>query len=193
MARPSADITQLLIAWSEGDREALDRLTPLVLDELRWLAKNHMRRERARRDGADHTLQATALVNEAFARLIDGAKVPWRDRAHFFGVASRLMRQILVEHARKRGRLKRGGEVTHLTLDEAVGWPQKKDLDLIALDDALLSLEKFAPRQSRIVEMRFFGGLTVEEIATLLGVAPITVKRDWRAARNWLYVELSRR
>ncbi|MGH9833607.1 MAG: sigma-70 family RNA polymerase sigma factor [Blastocatellia bacterium] len=188
MAQPSADITQLLIAWSEGDREALDRLTPLVYDELHRLAESHMRRE-----GADHTLQATALVNEAFLRLTAGAGAQWQNRIHFFGVASNLMRQILVEHARRRGRIKRGGDVTHVTLDEAVGWTQKKDLDLIALDDALLSLEKFAPRQSRIVELRFFGGLTEEEIAALLGVATITVKRDWRAARNWLYLELSRR
>jgi RNA polymerase sigma factor (TIGR02999 family) len=143
-----------------------------------------------RRERAGHTLQATALVNEFFLRLDGGAGIEWESRAHFFGVAAQAMRQILVEHARGRGRLKRGGGVTHLTLGENVDWSDEKALELVALDDALKGLEKFAPRQSRIIEMRFFGGLSVEEAAAALGVSAVTVKREWRAARTWLYREI---
>lgn len=184
--QPPAEITQLLIAWNQRDQEALDQLLPLIYDTLHQLAESYMRRERA-----DHTLQATALVNEAFLRLTGGGKVEWQNRAHFFGVAARAMRQILVEHARGRDRLKRGGGITHLTLGEAVDWSDDKDLDLVALDDALKSLEKFAPRQSRIVEMRFFGGLSVEEVAAALNLSAITIKREWALAKMWLYREIS--
>ncbi len=189
MATPqSADITQLLIAWSQGDKEAGDKLFPLVYNELRRIAESHLRDERA-----GHTLQPTALVHEAYLRLVDGSKAQWRNRAHFFGVAARLMREILVDYARRRERHKRGGGVTHLTLDQAVEWAEARDLELVALDDALNSFEKFAPRQCRVVELLFFGGLTAEEIAVALGVSTITVRRDWRAARAWLHEELSRR
>jgi RNA polymerase sigma factor (TIGR02999 family) len=184
----SANITQLLIAWSRGDEESLNRLIPLVQAELRRIAESYLRQER---DG--HTLQASDLVQEAYLRLVDRSKVKWQNRAHFFGVAARLMREILVDYARRRERHKRGGGVTHLTLDQAVEWAEARDVNLVALDDALNSFEKFAPRQCRVIELLFFGGLTAEEIAAVLGVATITVRRDWRAARAWLHDELSRR
>ena len=187
-APQSADITQLLIAWSRGDEESLNRLIPLVQAELRRIAKRSLRDERT-----GHTLQTSDLVQEAYLRLVDGSKVQWQNRAHFFGVAARLMREILVDYARRRERHKRGGGVMRLTLDQAAEWPEAKDLELVALDDALNSFEKFAPRQCRVVELLFFGGLTAEEIADVLGVATITVRRDWRAACAWLHDELSGR
>jgi RNA polymerase sigma factor (TIGR02999 family) len=186
----SHHITALLIAWGQGDQNVKEPLAQAVYDELRRLAQFHLRNERAA-----HTLQATALVNEAWLRLVTPAgesKVEWQNRAHFFGLAAHLMREILVEHARRRGRLKRGANATQVTLDQSQGWAQKTDVNLLALDDALHALAKFSPRQNQIVELRFFGGLTVEEVATVLHVSPITIKRDWVAAKAWLYRELQR-
>ncbi len=188
MESASSNITALLIAWGQGDQSVKEPLIQAVYAELRRLAQFHLMNERP-----NHTLQATALVNEAWLRLVDTggeSKVEWSNRAHFFGIAARLMRQILVEHARRRRRLKRGENATQVTLDKANGWVQKTDVNLLALDDALNALAKFSPRQNQIVELRFFGGLTVEEIALLLEVAPITIKRDWTAAKAWLYREL---
>jgi RNA polymerase sigma factor (TIGR02999 family) len=182
MTKPEPErVTQLLLAWSGGAREALDELTPLVYDELRRLAGAYLRRERR-----GHTLQTSALVHEAFLRMID-QRVAWQNRAHFFGIAAQLMRRILVDHARSRDASKRGGGETHLALDEA----EAQDADVIALDDALNSLAAFDPRQSRIVELRYFGGLTIEETAEALGVSHATVEREWSLARAWLRRELS--
>jgi len=181
----AGDVSILLRAWSEGDRGALEKLTPIVYDELHRLARRYMRGERP-----GHSLQATALVNEAYTRLVDYKRMQWQDRAHFFAVSAQLMRRILVEHARRRNQ-KRGGGVPHISLDETavIGGPQ--DTDLVTLDDALNTLSKLDPRKVQIVEMRFFGGLSVEETAEVLKVSPITIKRDWRAARMWLYRELT--
>jgi RNA polymerase sigma-70 factor, ECF subfamily len=186
MTPKSHEITQLLLAWSNGDREALDRLFPLVYAELRRLAKSYMRKERV-----GHTLQTTALIHEAYLRLIDAGQVEWQNRAHFFGVAARAMRQILVEMARERGCQKRGGGARHVSLDEAMTISAGLDDDLVALDEALGALAQFDARKAQIVEMRFFGGLTEEEIAAALGVSPETVRRDWRLARSWLRRKLS--
>jgi len=180
------EITQLLLAWSKGDREALDRLFPLVYAELRRLAKSYMRKERA-----GHTLQTTALIHEAYLRLIDAGRVEWRNRAHFFGVAARAMRQILVEMARERGCQKRGGGARQIALDEAMTIGAGLDEDLVSLDEALGALAKFDARKAQVVEMRFFGGLTEEEVAAALDVSPETVRRDWRLARSWLRKKLS--
>ena len=179
------DVSILLRAWSEGDRAALEKLTPIVYDELHRLARRYMRGERP-----GHSLQATALVNEAYTRLVDYKRMQWQDRAHFFAVSAQLMRRILVEHARRRNQ-KRGGGVLHVSLDETavLGGPQ--DTDLVSLDDAMNALFKLDPRKVQVVEMRFFGGLSVEETAEVLKVSPITIKRDWRAARMWLYRELT--
>jgi RNA polymerase sigma factor (TIGR02999 family) len=181
MTPGSHEITQLLLAWSEGDSEALDRLTPLVYAELRRLAKSYMRKERA-----GHTLQTTALIHEAYLRLIDAGQVEWRNRAHFFGVAARAMRQILVAMARERGCQKRGGGARQVSLDEAMMVDKGLDEDLVALDAALGALAQFDERKAQVVEMRFFGGLTEEEIAVALEVSTETVRRDWRLARSWL-------
>ena len=181
MTPGSHEITQLLLAWSEGDREALDRLTPLVYAELRRLAKSYMRKERA-----GHTLQTTALIHEAYLRLIDAGQVEWRNRAHFFGVVASAMRQILVAMARERGCQKRGGGARQVSLDEAMMVDKGLDEDLVALDAALGALAQFDERKAQVVEMRFFGGLTEEEIASALGVSTETVRRDWRLARSWL-------
>ena len=175
------EVTQLLLAWNEGDQEALDRLVPLVYDELHRLAQGYMRRERA-----NQTLQTTAVIHEAYLRLIDARQVQWQNRAHFFGVAARLMRQILVAFARERGYQKRGGDASRVSLDEALVIDEGRDEDLVALDEALGALAQFDARKAQVVEMRFFGGLTEEEIATALGVSPETVRRDWRLARSWL-------
>jgi RNA polymerase sigma-70 factor (ECF subfamily) len=175
----------LLRAWSEGDQGALDRLTPIVYEELRRLARRYMRGERA-----GHSLQTTALVHEAYTRLVDYKRMQWQDRAHFFAVSAQLMRRILVEHARRHN-LKRGGDVPHVSLDEAAFVGGDEDTDMVALDDAMSSLARIDPRKVQVVEMRFFGGLSVEETAEVLKVSPVTVKRDWRAARAWLYRELS--
>jgi len=181
MTPTSHEVTQLLLAWSEGDKQALDRLVPLVYDELRRLAQSYMRRERA-----NQTLQTTALINEAYLRLIDANRVKWQNRAHFFGVASRVMRQILVTIAREHGAQKRGGGAEQVSLDEAMMIDEGRDEDLVALDEALVALAQFDARKAQVVEMRFFGGLTEDEIGAALDVSTETVRRDWRLARSWL-------
>ena len=182
---PAADITTLLRAWSDGDHSALEKLTPVVYDELRSLARRYMRRERP-----GHSLQTSALVNEAYMRLVDYNRMQWQDRAHFFAVSSQVMRRILVEHARRHN-LKRGGDVRHVSLEQAAVIGGDQDTDLVALDHALNALAQIDPRKKQIIEMRFFGGLSVEETAEVLKVSTITVKREWRAARAWLYRELN--
>jgi RNA polymerase sigma factor (TIGR02999 family) len=186
MTPTSHEITQLLLAWSEGDKQALDRLVPLVYDELRRLARSYMRKERA-----GQSLQTTALIHEAYLRLIDANRAQWRDRAHFFGVAARLMRQILVARARERGCQKRGGGAQQVSLDEAMVIDERLDEDLVALDEALAELAEFDARKAQVVELRFFGGLTEKEIAEALDVSTETVRRDWRLARSWLRRKLS--
>jgi RNA polymerase sigma factor (TIGR02999 family) len=185
--RPSQEITRLLIAWSDGDEQALDQLTPLVYEELHRLARGYMRGERP-----DHILQTTALINEAFTRLVDWKHVRWKNRAHFFGVAAQMMRRILVDHARARDYWKRGGGGRPLSLDETAVVSPQRSPELVALDDALKSLEERDPRKSLVVELRFFGGLSVEETAEVIRASPRTVMRDWSLARAWLYRELSR-
>src|SRR2546422_164194 len=179
------DLSTLLRAWSGGDQSALDRLTPIVYDELRGLARPYMKRERP-----GHTLQTTALVNEAYMRLVDYKRMQWQNRAHFFAVSAQLMRRILVEHARRHNR-KRGGGVQHVSLDEAAEVGGGRATDLAALDDAMNALARLDPRKVQVVEMRFFGGLSVEETAQVLKVSPLTVMRDWSTAKAWLYRELS--
>jgi RNA polymerase sigma factor (TIGR02999 family) len=181
-----SDATDLLVAWSNGDQSAFDQLVPLVYQELRDLARRYMRRE-----PSDHTLQATALVNEAYVRLVDVNRIQWQNRAHFLAVAARTMRRILVEFARQRHRQKRGGDVVHVTIDHAEDIAPEKGADLVALSDALSALATFDPRMSQVVELRFFGGLTVEETADVLSVSPETVMRDWKTAKAWLLRELS--
>jgi RNA polymerase sigma factor (TIGR02999 family) len=183
----SQSATELLRAWGRGDADAFDRLVPLVHVELRRLARRYMARERR-----DHTLQATALVNEAYLRLIEIRQMQWRDRAHFFAMAARVMRRILVDMARARRNRKRGGDVQKLSLDEAVIVPNEPAWDLVALDDALAALEAAYPRKGEVVELRFFGGLSLDETAEALRVSPDTVKRDWRFAKLWLLRELIR-
>lgn len=180
-----APITQLLRAWSGGNEEALTELLPLVDAELRRLAKAYMARERQ-----GHTLQATALVNEAFIRLIDTGNVAWNDRAHFLGIAAKLMRRVLVDHARARGMKKRGGGGHMVALDEDMAVAPAANIDVLALDVALDALSAIDQRKSRVIEMRFFGGMTVEETAEVLQISTDTVKRDWRMAKMWLLKEL---
>ena len=182
---PSNEVTQLLVAWSNGDKTALDRLMPLVYNELRRLARHYMNRERP-----GLTLQTTGLVNEAYLRLVDQNKMRWEDRAHFFGIAARLMREILIEHARSRHAAKRGGAQVRLSLSEVERIASKPDVNLIALHEALVRLEALDPRKSRIVELRYFGGLGIEETAEVIGVSAATVKRDWSMARAWLRCEI---
>jgi RNA polymerase sigma factor (TIGR02999 family) len=185
-AEPATEnVSTLLRAWSDGDQTALKKLTPIVYDELHSLARRYMRRERP-----GHSLQTTALVNEAYMRLVDYKRMQWQDRAHFLAVSAQVMRRILVEHARRHN-MKRGGGVQHISLDEAAVVGGNEDCDMVALDDAMNSLARIDPRKVRVVEMRFFGGLSVEETAEVLKVSTITVKRDWRAARAWLYRELA--
>jgi RNA polymerase sigma-70 factor, ECF subfamily len=185
MAASPGVVTQLLRAWGDGDADALEQLTPLVEAELRRLARGYMARERR-----GHTLQTTALVNEAFLRLTDARKIRWQDRAHFLGISARLMRRVLVDHARSRGYRKRGGGVERVTLDEGVVTSPEPTLDVLALDRALEALAAVDVRKSRVVELRFFGGLSVEETAEVLHVSSDTVKRDWRLAKLWLLHEL---
>jgi RNA polymerase sigma factor (TIGR02999 family) len=179
--------TELLRAWSQGDGSALERLVPLLYEELHRLARRYMRQERP-----DHTLQATSLVNEAYLRLIDVKRVEWRDRAHFLAVAAQMMRRILVESARNRRRQKRGGGAVHVNFDDVQEVPDFKERDLVALSDALSALATFDARMGQAVELRFFGGLTVEETAEVLNVSPETVMRDWKTAKAWLLREIRR-
>ena len=179
----SHEVTQLLGEWANGNQQALDRLTPLVYGELRQLAAAYLRKERP-----DHTLQPTALVHEAYLRLVDQQNPSWRDRSHFFGVAARLMRQILVDHARRRQSSKRRGH--NMSLEETVSFARERSADLVALDDSLSALEKLDPRKCRAVELRYFGGLAMEEIAQALEVSPVTVRRDLRMAEAWLYQQM---
>jgi RNA polymerase sigma factor (TIGR02999 family) len=182
-----SDATELLAAWSNGDESAFDQLVPLVHQELHALARRYMRRERS-----DHTLQATALVNEAYIRLIDVNRVQWQNRTHFLAVAAQTMRRILVEFARQRRRQKRGGDALRVTMDDGMEIAEDNSADLVALSDALTALATFDPRMSQAVELRFFGGLTVQETAEVLHVSPETVMRDWKTAKAWLLRELSR-
>ena len=184
---PSNRVTNLLIRWRSGDREALDALLPVVYEELRRLARHYLHLERP-----GHTLQSTALVHEAYVRLVGQNPPEWKDRAHFFGVAARLMRQILVDHARINRAEKRGGDSLKLTLNEGVIGAKSKDLDLLALDDALNGLAQISPQQSQIIESRFFSGLSIEDTSEVLGISPATVKRSWTAARAWLFREMNR-
>jgi RNA polymerase sigma factor (TIGR02999 family) len=184
----SQEITGLLLAWNEGDQEALDRLMPLVHDELHLLAHRYMAGERL-----GHPLQTTALVNEAYLRLIDSSRVRWQNRAHFFAVSAQLMRRILVDVARARKKLKRGGDAIQVSLDEAMVISDEPAADLVALDDALTTLAAFDERKSKVVELRFFGGLTVEETAEVLKVSVMTVMRDWALAKIWLVRELEKK
>ncbi|HEX4946120.1 MAG TPA: sigma-70 family RNA polymerase sigma factor [Blastocatellia bacterium] len=181
------DVTRLLVAWSHGDQAALDQLVQLVYDELHRKAHYYMRQERP-----DHSLQTTALVNEVYVRLVDSKSVTFNDRAHFLAVCAKTMRRILVDHARARQQQKRGGEYQKVALDEALMVPQQTDsIDLAVLDDVLERLAEFAPRKAQVVEMRYFGGLTVKETATALGVSEDTVMDDWKFAKAWLLKELS--
>ena len=185
MPLSSGSVTALLRAWGDGDDGALEQLTPLVEAELRRLARAYMARERR-----DHTLQPTALVNEAFLRLTEARRVRWQDRAHFLGISARLMRRVLVDHARSRGYRKRGGAAERVTLNEQVVAAPEIAVDVVALDRALEALAAVDVRKSRVIELRFFGGLTVEETAEVLHVSADTVKRDWRLAKLWLLREL---
>jgi RNA polymerase sigma factor (TIGR02999 family) len=187
MASMQQEITGLLLRWSNGDSAALDQLVPMVYPELRRMARRFMARE-----NSQHTLQTSALINEAYLRLIDQQAVEWKDRAHFFAVAAQVMRHILVDHARRYTSRKRGAGAKHMALDDVVVLKHEQAREFIALDDALIGLAQVDPRKSRIVELRFFGGLTVEETAQVLAISPITVKREWRAARAWLLREISR-
>ena len=179
------EITALLVDWSKGDQSALGKLLPLVERELHRLAHSYMRRE-----NRDHTLQTTALINETYLRLIDQKKVQWQNRAHFFGIAAQIMRRILLNYARDQNRQKRGGRAIHVSLSQAMIMPAEKDRELIALNDALIRLEELDARKSKVVELRYFGGLSVEETAEVLNVAPITVMRDWQFAKAWLAREM---
>lgn len=184
---PSNQVTELLVRWRSGDKAALDSLMPLVYGELRQIARRYLSNERS-----EHTLQSTALVHEAYVRLTQQDVPQWQNRAHFFGVSAQLMRQILVDYARSHRASKRGGNVCKLALDEVEEQPQAADVDIVALDDALKSLAEMDAQQSRVVELKFFGGLSIEDTAEVLGVSPSTVKRDWVTARAWLYRELDR-
>src|SRR3984893_4537757 len=179
------DVSALLRAWSDGNQSALDKLTPIVYEELHRLARRYMKRERP-----GHSLQTTALVNEAYMRLVDYKRMQWQDRAHFFAVSAQVMRRILVEHARRHN-LKRGGGVPHVSLDEAALVGGNRAADLVALDDAMNTLAQLDPRKAQVVEMRFFGGLSVDETADVRKVSAATVMRDWSTAKAWLYRELA--
>jgi RNA polymerase sigma-70 factor, ECF subfamily len=181
----AGEVSTLLRAWSGGDQSALDKLTPIVYDGLRRLARRYMRRERP-----GHSLQTTALVHEAYMRLVDYERMRWQDRAHFFAVSAQLMRRILVEHARRHN-LKRGGGLQHVSLEEAAVVGAERPADLVALDDAMNALARLDTRKAQVVEMRFFGGLSVEETAEVLKVSSVTVKRDWSTAKLWLYREMA--
>ena len=183
---PEGDVSTLLRAWSNGDQSALDRLAPIVYGELRRLAGHYLRGERT-----GHSLQATALVNEAYLRLVDYKRMRWENRAHFFAVSAQLMRRILVDHARRHN-LKRGGGVQHIGLEDTAVVGGGRTEDLVVLDEAMEALAHIDPRKAQVVELRFFGGLSVEETAEVLGISPATVKRDWVTAKAWLYRDISR-
>jgi RNA polymerase sigma factor (TIGR02999 family) len=182
----SHEVTRLLVAWSGGDASAAEVLMPLVYEELRRLARAYLRRERG-----DHTLQPTALVHEAYLRLVDDTEIQWQSRAHFYGIAAAVMRRVLVDHARKAGAAKRGGQAEHISIEEAGGIVQGDSVDILALDGALQSLAQDYPRQSRVVELRFFCGLALKEIGEVLQISERSVGRDWEFARCWLKRELA--
>ena len=188
MNQTQTQITQLLQKWQEGNNEALETLMPLVYAELKRLAGSYLRRERP-----DHTLQSAALVNEAYLRLVDQTQTQWQNKAHFFGIAAQMMRRILADHARGHNAAKRGAGMPELELNEAVAQAQTKSVDLLDLEEALQKLEKLDAQQGKIVELRFFSGLSIEDTANVLGVSPATVKRDWAAARAWLFREVGAR
>lgn len=188
MPTPSPEaVTQLLVAWGSGDQAALDQLMPLVYDELHQIAHRYLRRERA-----EHTLQTTALVNEAYLKLAGEKNKDWQNRAHFFAVAANMMRHLLVDYARTRNRARRGGAAQQVPLDDALIVAPERATELLVLDDALTSLEQFDARKSRIAELRYFGGLSVEETAAVLHVSPTTILREWRLTKAWLHQEMSR-
>jgi RNA polymerase sigma factor (TIGR02999 family) len=188
MTTPSSqEMTRLLLAWRDGDQQALEQLTPLVYGELRRMAHRFMRRERP-----DHTLQSSALVNEAFLRLMDCRRIDWRNRAHFFGLAAKMMRRILIDHARSHARARRGGGLRQVSFDETAAVSNERAAELIALDDALTDLAAFDSNKSRLVELRFFGGLTNEEVGEVMGMSLRTVEREWRKARAWLRREIGK-
>ena len=187
MASPPGHVTQLLLAWDDGDRHALENLVPVVYGELRRIAARYLRHERE-----NHTLQPTALVHEAYLKLIDQRRVRWQNRAQFFGVAAQLMRRILVDHARTRDAAKRGGGVRPVTLVDAAGASPGRGVDVLALDEALTRFTSLYPEQGRLVELRFFGGLTIEETGEAMNISPATVKRQWAVARAWLLSSLNR-
>jgi RNA polymerase sigma factor (TIGR02999 family) len=187
MTTPSPhEVTRLLEDWSRGDKAALDKLTPLVYEELHRLAHYYLSRERR-----DHTLQTTALVNEAYLRLVDQKSVVWQGRAHFFAVSAQLMRRLLVDHARRRHYAKRGGDARMVSLDEAAVMSRERAAEVIALDEALTDLATIDQRKSRVIELKYFGGLNFDEIAEVLKISPVTARRDWRSAKAWLYRTLS--
>jgi RNA polymerase sigma factor (TIGR02999 family) len=183
----SSQVSRLLADWGNSDPDARDRLIPLIYDELRRIARRYLRRERP-----DHTLQSAALVNEAYLRLVGGKAPEWQGRAHFFGVAAQMMRHILVDHARNRRAVKRGAGAPRLSLNPEIALPQKHEVDLVALDAALTKLAALDPEQSRLIELRFFGGLSIEETAVVMGVSPRTIERGWTAARAWLRLEMKK-
>jgi RNA polymerase sigma factor (TIGR02999 family) len=185
--QPPSEVSLLLQEWRNGDSKALDALLPVVYKELRRLAHVHLQKERP-----DHTLQSAALVHEAYLRLIGLSAPQWESRAHFFAIAAGLMRQILVDYARRHAAKKRGGSLCKVSLNDATTASRRKDVDVVALDDALKTLAKIDPRQSRVVELRFFAGLSLQEISDAMEIAPATVQRDWTAARAWLHREISR-
>ena len=187
MSPQPKDVTTLLMEWSGGNSQAFNELMPMVYDQLRQLAARELRRERP-----NHTLHSTALVHEAYLKLIDQRRVQWKDREHFFAVASQAIRRILVTYARSRHASKRGGGATMLAFDESIALPDRKDVDLVALDDALESLSRLDAQQGRIIELRFFGGLSIDGTARAMGISTSTVARDWNVARAWLFRELSR-
>jgi RNA polymerase sigma-70 factor (ECF subfamily) len=186
--QPYTQVTQLLQQWHEGDQEALEALMPLVYNELKRLAGSYLRRERP-----DHTLQSAALVNEAYLRLVDQTQTRWQNKAHFYGIAAQMMRRILADHARGHNAAKRGAGIPELELDETIVQAQSRNIDVLDLEEALQKLEKLDPQQGKIVELRFFSGLSIEDTANVLSISPATVKRDWAAARAWLFREVGAR
>lgn len=188
MTTPSLqDVTGLLLEWQQGDHDALDKLTPLVYDELRRIAHRYMQQERG-----GHTLQTTALVHEAYVRLVGGQKIEWQNRAHFYGVVAQVMRHVLIDHARRLQYIKHGGDAQRISLEDVAVMPHARAAELLALDEALDELARLDPRKARVVELRYFGGLSIEETADVLDISAMTVRRDWRAAKAWLYRALNK-